>query len=463
VKRPGILLVNPWIHDFAAYDLWARPMGLLVLASRLRRQGWEPMLVDCLDPDHPRMKREKVRPFADGRFARTPILRPAALEGVPRAYSRYGVDPQLVKDDLSFLSRPSIILVTSLMTYWYPGVAETIRLLREIFPNVPVVLGGEYASILPEHAMKHSGADEVVSGPGELTLSHTLFQLTGLAPARNESENVLEFSPALNLMRHVRFIPLLTSRGCPFRCAYCASRRIVPGFVQRGPGEVLAEIRAARNRYQALDIALYDDAFLVNARNHALPILEEAAAEFSDMRWHTPNGLHASAIDPRLANAMKRAGFQTIRLGLESASDEFHRRTGGKTRLKEFSEAAMNLRDAGFGREQIGVYLLVGLPGQSRTQIEDDVDRVLSLGATPKLAEYSPIPGTVLWRDAVNSSRYPIEEEPLFHNCTLLPAANAGVDSAFLQELRRKIRESENHILHETSQEPVSVDSVLIS
>ena len=73
MKRPEILLVNPWIHDFAAYDLWARPMGLLVLATTLRKLGWEPHFVDCLDPDHPEMPRIKVRAHAHGRFHRTPI------------------------------------------------------------------------------------------------------------------------------------------------------------------------------------------------------------------------------------------------------------------------------------------------------------------------------------------------------------------------------------------------------
>ena len=57
MNRPLILLLNPWIHDFAAYDLWARPMGLLVLATRLRQLGWEPRLVDCLDRDHPNQER----------------------------------------------------------------------------------------------------------------------------------------------------------------------------------------------------------------------------------------------------------------------------------------------------------------------------------------------------------------------------------------------------------------------
>ena len=136
---------------------------------------------------------------------------------------------------------------------------------------------------------------------------------------------------------------------------------------------------------------------------------------------------------------MKKAGFETIRIGLESSSDDFHARTGGKTNLEAFYQAVENLKDAGFDRNQIGVYLLVGLPGQTVEQIEEDVDRVLAAGALPKLAEYSPIPGTRMWPEALAVARYAIDSEPLFQNCTLLPAAGPGVDAAFLQNLRRRI------------------------
>ena len=199
--------------------------------------------------------------------------------------------------------------------------------------------------------------------------------------------------------------------------------------------------RAGWKRYGVRDIALYDDAFLVDPARHALPILEAAAERIPGMRWHTPNGLHASSIDRSVASAMKRAGFETIRLGLESSSDEFHARTGGKTDIQDFLNAVANLKEAGFSSEQIGAYLLVGLPGQSKAMIEDDVERVLLAGALPKLAEYSPIPGTEMWPKALKASHYPIDEEPLFQNCTLLPAAEPGVDSSFLQATRKRIRE----------------------
>ncbi len=441
MKRPVILLVNPWIHDFAAYDLWARPLGLLVLASSLRRQGWDPRLVDCLDPDHPEMPPVKVRPLSHGRFHRTPISKPQPLAGIPRTYSRYGVHPELIRNDLESIPEPRAILVTSLMTYWYPGVQETIQLLRSVFPETPILLGGIYASLMPEHAGEHCGADEIVVGPGEGALRQILFRHTGVAGNPESGQPKLEFSPCLDLIRRVRFLPLLTSRGCPFNCVYCASKKTSPPFVRQNPECVIREMEIASMRYGVRDIVLYDDAFLVHAAEHALPILEDAASRLPGMRWHTPNGLHASAIDGRVASAMKRAGFETIRLGLESSSDGFHARTGGKTNMRGFLRAVANLKEVGFSRHQIGVYLLVGLPGQSRAMIEEDVERVLRAGALPKLAEYSPLPWTGIWSEALKSSRYPIDKEPLFQNCSLLSAAEPGVDSHFLQATRKRIRE----------------------
>ncbi len=439
MKRPEILLVNPWIHDFAAYDLWARPLGLLILGTRLREAGWEPRLLNCLDTTHPAMAPVKRRNHFHGRFSKKTIQKPAPLKEITRTYSRYGVDPEIVRRDLNSIPRPEAILVTSLMTYWYLGVQETICLLRESFPGVPLLLGGIYASLAADHAREHCPADEILAGPGERVLFKALNRHTRVQSLEDEANAPLEFRPALDLMQSVHFLPLLTSRGCSYSCAYCASRRLFNGFVQRNPKDVIEEIESAVQTHRVSDIALYDDAFLVNASDHALPILKAAGDRFPDLSWHTPNGVHAAAITPEVAAAMKKTGFETIRIGLESGSDDFHARTGGKTNLQTFIQAVENLKDAGFSRTQIGVYLLVGLPGQKPEQIELDVNRVLAAGALPKLAEYSPIPGTRMWPEALAAARYPIESEPLFQNCTLLPAAHPDVHNEFLQNLRRRI------------------------
>ncbi|RLB98065.1 MAG: B12-binding domain-containing radical SAM protein, partial [Deltaproteobacteria bacterium] len=50
---PHILCINPWIHDFAAFDFWAKPLGILSIAAILREKGLRVSFIDCLDRFHP--------------------------------------------------------------------------------------------------------------------------------------------------------------------------------------------------------------------------------------------------------------------------------------------------------------------------------------------------------------------------------------------------------------------------
>ncbi|OQX65943.1 MAG: hypothetical protein B5M55_02110 [Desulfococcus sp. 4484_242] len=163
--KPSLILINPWITDFAAYDLWSKPVGLLYLAAHLRKRGCSVHLIDCLDVHHPLMKEKgplplpKRRSYGTGKFWREKVSKPPPLKDIPRPYSRYGLWPKIVEQELAEIDSPSAILVTSLMTYWYPGVQEVIRLAKKIHPGVPVILGGIYARLCSEHAAIHSGAD----------------------------------------------------------------------------------------------------------------------------------------------------------------------------------------------------------------------------------------------------------------------------------------------------------------
>lgn len=440
MKPPTILLINPWIHDFAAYDLWSAPMGLLVLATRLKTAGAAPLLFDFLDTGHLKDIPVKRSDHGHGRFHREAIEKPSRLGHVPRVFSRYGAPKDRAHDLLSELPQPAAILVTGMMTYWYTGVSETIAVLREVFPKAPIILGGIYATLTPEHAVANSGADMVMPGLGERRIVHILERIVGFSP-NGLSHKTYEFEPSLELIKSVGFLPLLTSRGCPFRCAYCASHIIAGKYHRRGIPDVVSEINRAVENYNIRDVALYDDAFLMGPEPGPLDLLDKVGRMRDDLRWHSPNGLHCAQIDRGIAGAMKRAGFETIRLGFESASDAFHTGSGGKTTVSAFFRAVANLRDAGFARKQIGAYILAGLPNQTAPEIEDAVEKAIDAGATPKLSEFSPIPGSKMWPEAVRKSKYPIDKEPLFHNCTLLAAAEEGVDRDFLSRTRRRIRD----------------------
>jgi radical SAM superfamily enzyme YgiQ (UPF0313 family) len=439
-----ILLINPWIHDFAAYDFWVKPLGLLYLASFLRRSGFHIRLIDCLDSSPSGMPPVslKRKDWGCGKFPSEQIPKPGALRSIRKRYRRYGLSPTLFRQALQAADRPDVVLVGSMMTYWYPGVFEAVAVVRAVWPGVPVVLGGNYATLCPNHARDRSGADVVVTGDGEFTLPPVLGDLLGSKVDFPFEGNDLDSYPypALDLVPRLDAFPILTSRGCPYRCTYCASNLLNRGFRMRNPIGVVDEIEHWNRTRGVKNVAFYDDALLVNATDRAVPMLEEILRRRLEIHFHCPNGLHLREITPRLAGLLFRAGFRTIRFGYETASAMRQAQTGGKVTTDELRQSVAYLREAGYGSTDIGVYLLCGLPGQEAREVEAGIELVLGIGARPILAEYSPIPGTSLWADAVRQAQYDIVKEPLFQNNSLLPCLHRDISPADFQGLKNRAR-----------------------
>ncbi|UCD89688.1 MAG: B12-binding domain-containing radical SAM protein, partial [Desulfobacterales bacterium] len=101
----------------------------------------------------------------------------------------------------------------------------------------------------------------------------------------------------------------------------------------------------------------------------------------------------------------------------------FEQRLGLDEKLtdREFRRAVSCLTDAGFNRDMMGAYLLIGLPGQKQESIVDSIKTVKKNGITPVLSYYSPIPHTAIWPQAVDSSRYDLESDPIFTNNAIFP------------------------------------------
>jgi radical SAM superfamily enzyme YgiQ (UPF0313 family) len=421
---PHILLVNPWIHDFAAYDFWAKPLGLLSLAALLRSHGLSVSYIDCLDRFHPKApSSDPSARYGRGPYLKTRIAKPHGLEDVERNFSRYGIKPRWFTADLQALPQPDLILITSLMTYWYTGVQETITIMRNVFPDTAIILGGIYASLCHDHALKNSGADEIFCGPAEETLFELIAAYTGFTtiPHFNSQELDTYPYPALDLQSRINYVPLLTSRGCPFKCTYCASHFLNPDQMRRSPESVIDELKFWHRTHNVTDFILYDDAFLVDAEAHAIPILEKVIQADFDLRFHTPNAVHIRAITAETARLLFRAGFKTLRLGLETAEFDHRAAIDQKVSENDFRRAARYLNEAGFEKHQVGAYLLMGLPGQKWPSVERSIRAVRETEITPILAYYSPIPHTAMWQTAVTESRYDLEADPIFTNNSIIP------------------------------------------
>ncbi len=444
---PTLILVNPWIYDFAAYDLWSKPLGLLYLAAYLRSCGFKIHLIDCLDVHHPKMQESLSvtspirRSYGTGKFRSEKIPKPPELKHIPRSYSRYGIGRQLFIRDLEEIKKPAAILITSLMTYWYPGVQEVIHITRKTHPDVPIILGGIYARLCTQHALQFSGADcvaseEGLSNPKSILRAMDRFDIP--MPGRPPEEADLLY-PAFDMMHRIDYITLLTSTGCPYRCHYCASHSLNPNFSRRDPSHVLEEILYWHKDFGVKDFAFYDDALLVESHSHIAILLEKLVRLKLDLRFHTPNALHVKEITPDVAGLLYLSGFRTIRLGLETSDMEMHKDLDRKVSEGEFEEAVYNLEMAGFSTKEIGVYILMGLPGQTVDSVKKTIEFVGRIGATPYLVEYSPIPHTPLWKKARSHSSYDLNSEPLFHNNTLMPCWNES-QRAKVSELKRLVQ-----------------------
>ena len=445
-QKKSILLVNPWIHDFAAYDFWMKPLGLLYVGAILRAAGYDVRLLDCLNfssgpPQFTAgLKRPRQRDFGRGHFYKENILKPEALRHIPRRYRRYGIPPQVLREMMAVFPRPDLVLMTSSMTYWYSGLVETVQFLRQNIPGVPIYLGGTYATLCADHAAQYSGADRILPGPWDGEKLRLISEIVS-SPFSSTREKFSSWPyPVFDLYSRLPYVCLLTRRGCPFSCTYCAASQLARGMESRSPLQVIKEIIFWRDQWDVNDFAFYDDALLFNPAGHIVPLLREVIARGIGCRFHTPNALHVNAIDEEVADLLYGGGFRTIRLGLETANRVTQMETGGKVDNREFQRAVRNLKKAGYAGEEIGVYLMAGLPGQRVEEVEESIAWVQESGAKPLLVEYSPIPGTPMFEQAKKMSPFDLQNEPLFHNNSLFPCRWEGFRWEDLRRLKEKLK-----------------------
>ena len=124
----SILLINPPVYDFTAYDFWIKPYGLLSAAGFLRGKA-DMLLFDYLDREHDSLrgnKELKSDKWGRGRFHSQRIESPECLKNVPRYFRRFGLKRELFIEFLKSNGPFDFAFVQTTMTYWYLGVEEVI-------------------------------------------------------------------------------------------------------------------------------------------------------------------------------------------------------------------------------------------------------------------------------------------------------------------------------------------------
>jgi len=303
--------------------------------------------------------------------------------------------------------------------------------------EAPIVLGGSHPTVLAAESVQMPGVDAVVRGEGEQTWVElcerleNVGSLHGVAgvtyerdgeivhnPDRPMMENVdtLPF-PAYHLFQMERYsnlqptlddvkgpsYPILSSRGCPYRCNYCA--QILPrGWRARSPESVVSEWRWLVNDLGAAELGVLDDSFNID-RQRVLDICDRLIAEgLNHVPWIMINGIRANLVDEELLLRMREAGCIRTAFGVESGNQRILDEVIHKQLTLDQVRAAFRAAKA-VGMETIG-FFIIGLPGETEETMEDTIRFACELD--PVVANFSmatPFPGTEMYEQVKQVGR----------------------------------------------------------
>jgi len=329
---------------------------------------------------------------------------------------------------------PDLLAVSAMSPTWLP-TDPYLRALRAALPGTPVVVGGYQAIVSPEETLRHPAVDYVCVGDGEEPLVALIRRLRGAGPARETIPGLWEVDtrgevvrtpPALvhDLTRlpfpdytifardgslaylspraiqspGLTTVPVLSGRGCPYRCSYCANTTLLDLYGGKGgllrkfdPGALVDELVRLRERYAIDYFQFWDEEFLYDLRyaRELLPRYRE--------RVGLPFSMFARAenMGVELCALAAEAGCHSMWFGVESGSEAYRREYLGRRMSNDvLLEAAAGARRHGV---KLFCFAMVGLPFESR----DDARATLALcrRIAPELtvfSQYLPLPGTPL-------------------------------------------------------------------
>lgn len=422
MKKIKTLLINPYIEDFTAYDLWLKPYGLYKLSYAFKKKGFDVSFIDLLDMSDPSipLKFKKMRENGTRKFYFEYIPRPEILPKIDRKFKRYGLKEEAFKEKLKKIKKIDCVFITSTICYWYTGISTTIKIIREVSGNVPVVLGGIYPTLYPEHS-KITGADFIVKGYFEENLPEILKEIFNI-----DINFDFEIYPDYSISKEKISMPVFLSKGCPYKCNYCASNLIDPIFVQYPLNYILKNFENLK-KIKTKNIAFYDDALLFK-NNHIKTILNKLIEKNLNFNFHTPNGMDPNEIDKEMAKLFKESNFKTIRLSVDSLNE--------KIKYEKLKKIMENFFKSGYKIGEIEAYLLIGFPEEKFEEIKESLILLNQLGIKSRFAYFSPIKGTKIWEILKVKGYVNEDEDPLLSNKLLFPYRFNGINPDQLKLLK---------------------------
>lgn len=289
--------------------------------------------------------------------------------------------------------------------------------------GVKVILGGLHVTALPQEAMRH--ADAVVVGEGEPLWPALIEDLKAgvLKPfydARGLSFDLADAPmPRFDLLDFSQYnrLTVQTQRGCPFRCAFCASSILLtPTYKLKPVDKVIAEIRRIKQLWPHPFVEFADDNSFVN-KPHSKALLRELAKEH--VRWFTETDISV-AEDDELLSLMHDSGCAQVLIGLESPTrtglDGLERKANWKAKqLDHYREAIRRIQDHGI---TVNGCFVLGLDGTGPESFDAVWEFVQASGLYEvQVTVMTPFPGTPLYDQLCREGR--LLREDAWELCTL--------------------------------------------
>jgi len=323
---------------------------------------------------------------------------------------------------------PDVLGITALSSYY----SEMRRLAKELYKlRIPIILGGVHVSSLPEFSIRECGADFVVIGEGELTTlelmdkwhdKNTRNKIKGIAYLENDQFKITPSHelisnlddipfPAWDLINPLKYppvphgsamkrhpvAPILTTRGCPYSCIYCASTQFWGHqFRRRSAQNIGDEIEYLVNKFRIREVHIWDDNFTL-LKKHVVEFCREILRRKLDLSFACPNGVRVDSLNKEILTLMKRTGFYSIVFAIESGSQTILDKANKKTNLKLIPEKINIAKGLGY---IIPSFFIFGLPGETYATARRTIQFAKDLPLN-NVAFFiaKPLPGSKLFDD----------------------------------------------------------------